>query len=277
MDSIIEIDNCSKSYKTWSGYVHALKKVSFNIEPGSICGLIGPNGAGKTTLIKLILGLLKPTEGKIKVFGKNKVDKNSKQQIGFLPEESYLYDFLSIRETVEFAAKLYTNKNHGLSRVEDLLKMVGLEGRDDRKISQCSKGMARRTALAQALVHDPKFIILDEPTSGFDPMGVSDMKSIMLSLKEEGKTILLCSHQLADIEAVCDNIVVFYEGNLVVNGSVQDLLKESKNNMYQIASEKRDLFESLLKNERIDYEFVRSNKGLENFFISSIKKWIANS
>ncbi len=257
--------------------MHALKKVSFNIEPGSICGLIGPNGAGKTTLIKLILGLLKPTEGKIKVFGKNKVDKNSKQQIGFLPEESYLYDFLSIRETVEFAAKLYTNKNHGLSRVEDLLKMVGLEGRDDRKISQCSKGMARRTALAQALVHDPKFIILDEPTSGFDPMGVSDMKSIMLSLKEEGKTILLCSHQLADIEAVCDNIVVFYEGNLVVNGSVQDLLKESKNNMYQIASEKRDLFESLLKNERIDYEFVRSNKGLENFFISSIKKWIANS
>jgi len=274
---ILEVNNCSKSYKTWSGYVHALKKVSFSIEPGTICGLIGPNGAGKTTLIKLILGLLKPSEGSIKVFGKNKVDKKSKQQIGFLPEESYLYDFLSIRETIEFAAKLYSNKEHGLSRVDHLLKLVGLDGKEDRKISQCSKGMTRRTALAQAIVHDPKFIILDEPTSGFDPIGVSDMKSIMTTLKDEGKTILLCSHQLADIEAVCDNIVIFYEGNLVVNGHVEHLLKESKKNIYQVPSDKGKELESLLKDKKIDYDFIKSNKGLENFFISSIKKWVANS
>ena len=277
MEKILEIKNCSKTFQTWTGKIPALNNVSFDIEPGKICGLIGPNGAGKTTLIKMILGLLKPSSGNIKVFEKEKVDKEAKQNIGFLPEESYLYDFLNIRETVEFAAKLYANKEKGLSRIDGLLEMVGLSGKQERKISQCSKGMARRAALAQAIVHDPQFIILDEPTSGFDPIGVADMKNIIRTLKGEDKTILLCSHQLADVEAVCDDIVVLFEGNLVQSGEVKTLLKGSERFSYKVSSDNNKELETLLKNHGADYEFVKSNKGLENFFIDSIREWKANS
>jgi len=277
LEKILEIKNCSKTFQTWKGKIPALNNVSFDIEPGKICGLIGPNGAGKTTLIKMILGLLKPSSGNIKVFEKEKVDKEAKQNIGFLPEESYLYDFLNIRETVEFAAKLYANKEKGLSRIDGLLEMVGLSGKQERKISQCSKGMARRAALAQAIVHDPQFIILDEPTSGFDPIGVADMKNIIRTLKGEDKTILLCSHQLADVEAVCDDIVVLFEGNLVQSGEVKTLLKGSERFSYKVSSDNNKELETLLKNHGADYEFVKSNKGLENFFIDSIREWKANS
>ena len=278
MSDIVTLKNCYKTYRTWKSQVHALKNIDFSIKKGSVHGLIGPNGAGKTTLIKLILGLIRPSKGSINIFGNNNLDKNAKQKIGFLPEETYLYDFLSIRETIEFAAKLYKNKEHGLSRIDSLIQLVGLQGKADRKISECSKGMARRAALAQTIVQDPEFVILDEPTSGFDPVGVSDMKNIIKSLKNDGKTILLCSHQLADVQAVCDYITVLYQGNLITQGEVKTLLNTEKKDTYNIINNEKEIdIPALLKNNTIEFEHSHTDKSLEDFFIKTIKKWSLNT
>ena len=223
----IAVQNLTKKY----GFLHphhALRGLSFQVFEGRTCGLLGPNGAGKTTVFNAILGLIRPTSGELKVLGVSKLKAEDREHIGFLPEESYLYPFLTVRETLEFAADLYPNSKSLRSKIPDVLELVELTHATSRKISQCSKGMRRRTALAQTLLHDPSLIILDEPTSGFDPMGIAMMKSIIGDLHAQGKTILLCSHQLKEVQDLCQDVVILSNGKAVASGSMDELVPDNR-------------------------------------------------
>ncbi|MCH2152347.1 MAG: ABC transporter ATP-binding protein [Phycisphaerales bacterium] len=206
----------------------AVDRVDFEIRPGEIFGLLGPNGSGKSTTIKMILGLLHKTSGRLVVFGKNPNDVAIKRRIGFLPEESYLYRFLNARETLDYYGRLFQlDRSTRKRRTEELLEMVGLSNVAHRPIGEFSKGMTRRIGIAQALVNDPDFLILDEPTSGLDPIGTKQVKDLLLQLKARNKTILLSSHLLSDVQDVCDRMVMLYGGTIQAQGTVQDLLQDT--------------------------------------------------
>lgn len=205
--------------------VEAVKDLDLDIRPGEVFGLLGPNGSGKTTTIKMLLGLLYPTRGRISVFGKSPTDVAVKARIGFLPEESYLYRFLVAEETLDFYGRLFQlPKKVRKDRIDRLLDMVGLKHEAKRRMGEYSKGMARRIGLAQALINDPEFLILDEPTSGLDPIGARQIKDVIRALGRKGKTILLSSHVLSDVEDVCDRVTILYGGQQRAVGEVNDLL-----------------------------------------------------
>ncbi|MCB9845286.1 MAG: ABC transporter ATP-binding protein [Phycisphaeraceae bacterium] len=203
----------------------AVDNLTFQVNPHEVFGLLGPNGSGKSTTIKMILGLLRPTRGRVAVFGAPPTDVATKNRVGYLPEESYLYGFLNARETLEYYAKLF-----GLAskvrqkRVEELIEMVGLSGAQFRPVREYSKGMQRRIGIAQALINDPDFLILDEPTTGLDPIGTRQVKDLILRLAERGKTILLSSHLLADVEDVVDRMIILYGGTKREEGTCDELL-----------------------------------------------------
>lgn len=227
---IIETRNLTKIYRDFWGRrkVPALKALDLEIRKGEIFGLLGPNGSGKTTTIKLLLGLLFPTSGESLIFGRAANDVSVKERIGYLPEESYLYRFLNAEETLDFYGRLFDMPAAmRRQRVADLIEMVGLTRARRRQLKEYSKGMTRRIGLAQALINDPEVIILDEPTTGLDPIGIREMKDLILHLKSEGKTILMCSHLLADVQDVCDRIGVLYQGELKELGRVSDLVQVS--------------------------------------------------
>lgn len=207
--------------------VEAVKDLDLEIRPGEVFGLLGPNGSGKTTTIKLLLGLLYPTRGRISVFGKSPSDVAVKARIGFLPEESYLYRFLVAEETLDFYGRLFRlPRRVRKERIDRLLDMVGLKHEASRRIGEYSKGMARRIGLAQALINDPEFLILDEPTSGLDPLGAKQIKDLIRELGRKGKTILLSSHVLSDVEDVCDRVTILYGGQQRAVGQVNELLRQ---------------------------------------------------
>ena len=225
---IVETRNLSKVYRDFWGRqkVRALKALDLEIRQGEVFGLLGPNGSGKTTTIKLLLGLLFPTSGQALVFGREATDVKKNERLGYLPEESYLYRFLNAEETLDFYGRLFdmpaaTRKK----RAAELIQMVGLERAKRRQLREYSKGMARRIGLAQALINDPELVVLDEPTSGLDPIGTREIKDLILRLKAEGKTVLMSSHLLADVEDVCDRIAILHEGELKELGRVDSLLK----------------------------------------------------
>ncbi len=225
---IVETRNLSKVYRDFWGRqkVRALKALDLEIRRGEIFGLLGPNGSGKTTTIKLLLGLLFPTGGKALVFGKDATDVSKNERLGYLPEESYLYRFLNAEETLDFYGRLFDMPAAvRKKRAAELIKMVGLERAKRRQLREYSKGMARRIGVAQALINDPELIFLDEPTSGLDPIGTREMKDLILRLKSEGRTVLMSSHLLADVEDVCDRIAILHEGELKELGRVDALLK----------------------------------------------------
>lgn len=225
---IIETRNLSKVYRDFWGRqkVRALKALDLEIRRGEIFGLLGPNGSGKTTTIKLLLGLLFPTSGQALVFGKDATDVSKNERLGYLPEESYLYRFLNAEETLDFYGRLFDMPaTVRKKRAAELIKMVGLERAKRRQLREYSKGMARRIGVAQALINDPELILLDEPTSGLDPIGTREMKDLILRLKSEGRTVLMSSHLLADVEDVCDRIAILHEGELKELGRVDALLK----------------------------------------------------
>src|ERR1700729_3243622 len=226
---VVETRSLTKVYRDFWGRRKktALNALSLEIRRGEIFGLLGPNGSGKTTTIKLLLGLLFPTDGEAFLFGLPAADVRKNERIGYLPEESYLYRFLNAEETLDFYGRLFKMPaKQRRERADSLIKMVGLEGARRRQLKEYSKGMTRRIGLAQALINDPDLVLLDEPTSGLDPIGTREMKDLILRLKQEGKTVVMCSHQLADVQDVCDRIAILYAGELKVSGKVDELLQE---------------------------------------------------
>lgn len=227
-EPVIETRNLSKTYRDFWGRqkVRALKPLDLSIHRGEIFGLLGPNGSGKSTTIKLLLGLLFPTSGRAIVLGRDATEVKKNERIGYLPEETYLYKFLNAEETLDFYGRLFDMPaSVRKQRTESLIEMVGLGHAKRRQMREYSKGMARRLGLAQALINDPELILLDEPTSGLDPIGTREMKDLILKLKAEGKTILMCSHLLADVQDVCDRIAILHQGELKELGRVDALLK----------------------------------------------------
>ncbi len=224
---VIETRNLTKVYRDFWGRqkVRALKALDLEIREGEIFGLLGPNGSGKSTTIKLLLGLLFPTSGRALVFDKDSSDVGKNARIGYLPEESYLYKFLNAEETLDFYGRLFDmTAPQRRQRVAELIDMVGLNWAKQRQLKEYSKGMTRRIGLAQALINDPELIMLDEPTTGLDPIGTREMKDLILRLKSQGKTVLMCSHLLADVQDVCDRIAILHQGELKELGRVDSLL-----------------------------------------------------
>ncbi len=218
--------------------VVAVDHLDFEIHAHEVFGLLGPNGSGKTTTIKIMLGLLYPTRGRMVVMGRAPTDVAIKSRIGYLPEESYLYRFLNARETLDYYGRLFQiPRRDRQRRVEQLLEMVGLTREARRRVGEYSKGMARRIGLAQALINDPDLLILDEPTTGLDPIGTREIKDLILFLnRDKQKTILLCSHLLADVEDVCQRVAVLYGGRRQTMGNIHELL--SQENLTQITTER---------------------------------------
>ncbi|MCH8880151.1 MAG: ATP-binding cassette domain-containing protein [Planctomycetes bacterium] len=207
--------------------VAAVQDLNLEVRRGEVFGLLGPNGSGKSTTIKMLLGLLYPTRGRISLFGRPPTDVATKARIGFLPEESYLYRFLNARETLQLYAKLFRlDAKVRASRIEKLLEMVGLQHQAKRRIGEYSKGMARRIGLAQALINDPDFLILDEPTTGLDPIGTRQIKELIRELASRGKTVLLSSHLLSDVQDVCDRFCILYGGRVQAVGDIDELLRQ---------------------------------------------------
>ena len=225
---VVSARNLTKVYRDFWGRqkVRALNALDLEIREGEVFGLLGPNGSGKTTTIKLLLGLLFPTSGEVTVFGQDATEVTKNERIGYLPEESYLYRFLNANETLDFYGRLFDiSTAERKRRTEELIEMVGLTWAARRPLKEYSKGMTRRIGLAQALINDPDLVVLDEPTTGLDPSGTRDMKDLILRLKSEGKTVILCSHLLADVQDVCDRIAILYQGELKELGRVDRLLK----------------------------------------------------
>ncbi len=227
-DVIVETRNLSKTYRDFWGRRKkvALKPLDLEIRRGEIFGLLGPNGSGKTTTLKLLLGLIFPTSGEALVFGSEATDVRKNERIGYLPEESYLYKFLDAEETLDFYGRLFDMPpDERRRRALMLIEMVGLARDRKRQLREYSKGMTRRIGVAQALINDPELVMLDEPTSGLDPIGTREMKDLIVDLKARGKTVIMCSHLLADVEDVCDRIAVLHQGELKELGRVEDLLR----------------------------------------------------
>ena len=224
---VLQTRALSKVYRDFWGRqkVRALKALDLEVRRGEVFGLLGPNGSGKTTTMKLVLGLLFPTEGEALVFGRPATDVAKNERLGYLPEESYLYKFLTAEETLDFYARLFDMPaDKRAERTDSLIKLVGLDKARKRQLQEYSKGMTRRIGLAQALVNDPELILLDEPTSGLDPIGTREMKDMILRLKDEGKTVVMCSHLLPDVQDVCDRIAILHQGELKELGRVDELL-----------------------------------------------------
>src|SRR6201981_2699050 len=203
----------------------AVDNVDFDVRRGEVFALLGPNGSGKSTTVKMLLGLLYPTRGHIEVFGHSPRHVATKSRIGYLPEESYLYRYLDSDETLDFFGNLFAlPSGDRRQRAEQLLDMVGLTKARRRQVGEFSKGMQRRIGLAQALINDPDLVILDEPTSGLDPIGCREVKDLILALAPRGKTVILSSHLLSDVEDVCDRVVIYYGGRIQAMGTLNELL-----------------------------------------------------
>ena len=224
---VVSVRGLTKVFKDFWGRpkARAVDNADFEVRRGEVFGLLGPNGSGKSTTVKLMLGLLYPTKGHIEVFGHSPRHVATKSRIGYLPEESYLYRYLNSRETLDFFGNLFRlTRNERKDRTEQLLEMVGLSQTRMRAVGEFSKGMQRRIGLAQALINDPDLVILDEPTSGLDPIGCREVKDVILALARRGKTVILSSHLLADVEDVCDRVVIYYGGKVQARGTLKELL-----------------------------------------------------
>ena len=207
----------------------AVNDIDFEIQEGEVVGLLGPNGSGKSTTVKMILGLLYPTGGQLSVLGRSPRAVETKREIGYLPEESYLYKYLTAEETLDFFGALFgLSRAERARRIEQLLDMVGMLHARRRRVGEFSKGMQRRIGLAQAMINDPAFLILDEPTAGLDPLGCKEVKDLILMLKKRGKTVLITSHLLSDIEDVCDRVIILYGGKIRAEGALDALLEVNK-------------------------------------------------
>lgn len=205
--------------------LRAVDHLNLRVEPGQVYGLLGPNGSGKSTTIKILLGLLEPTTGECAIFGVESRRVEARREVGYLPESPYFYRHLSGRELVAFYARMCGMRGATMhSRISEVLATVGLFEAAERQVGTYSKGMLQRVGLAQALVHDPKLLILDEPTAGVDPVGSAAISELILKLKAQGKTVLITSHLLGQIEDICDRVAILDRGKLILEGAVQELV-----------------------------------------------------
>lgn len=223
----VEIRHLVKDFKTSFKRqpLRAVDDVSIRIMPGEVYGLIGPNGSGKSTTMKALLGLVAPTLGRCAIFGKDSLKVDSRNEVGFLPENPYFYKHLSGKETLEFYGKLCGIRGAALKdRVTELLELVDLTGASHRRIGGYSKGMLQRIGLAQALIQQPRLVILDEPTAGVDPIGSREIRDLIFKLREQGITVFLCSHLLEQVQEVCDHVGIIFRGKMVKEGKLEDLI-----------------------------------------------------
>lgn len=276
MEYAIETFSLTKVFSDWWGRnkVCAVDELNLKIHTNEVFGLLGPNGSGKTTTLKLLLGLLHPTKGKAVVLGGDGSDPKITTRVGFMPEESYLYKYLNARETLDFYGRLFSlAPKVRQMRTEALLDMVGLKAVANRAVGTFSKGMARRIGLAQALINDPDLLILDEPTTGLDPIGTRQIKDLIIELAKRGKTILLCSHLLADVEDVCDRIAILYGGRIQAEGQVRDLLQRADKRQITTSSISKaalEQIEQIIQQEQADYDVSSPMEKLETFFIETV-------
>ena len=255
----------------------AVDGIDFEVRRGEIFGLLGPNGSGKSTTIKMILGLLKKSKGRLAVFGKSPHDVNVKHRIGYLPEESYLYQFLDARETLDYYAKLFgLDARTRQRRIDELLDMVGLAAVQHRQVREYSKGMQRRIGIAQALINDPEFLILDEPTTGLDPLGTRQVKDLIIQLGKRGKTILLSSHLLSDVEDCVDRMVILYGGKIRAQGTCDDLLEAKERTVIETEDLGPEAVEEirgvLARHHRHISRVSRPRQKLEDLFIDIVER-----
>jgi ABC-2 type transport system ATP-binding protein len=278
---VVETRRLTKVYRDFWGRQkkRALNALDLTIHRGEIFGLLGPNGSGKTTTIKLLLGLLFPTEGDALVFGEPAAQVAKNERIGYLPEESYLYKFLNAEETLDFYGRLF-NLSPAVreQRAQKLIEMVGLANDKRRILKEYSKGMRQRIGLAQALINEPELVILDEPTSGLDPLGTRWMKDLIIRLRQQGTTIIMCSHRLDDVQDVCDRIAILYDGELQELGQVDDLVRiaervEVQASGLKLSEELRQELEAVFQRHGGSLESVgHPTTTLEELFLHIVKE-----
>lgn len=244
MEVVVRLDKVVKDFPAgWTGIkVRALDHVDLEVRRGRVFGLLGPNGSGKSTAMKLMLGLMRPNSGSVEVFGAPAGDPASRARMGFLPEAPYFPGFLTGCEWVSYMGSLSGMRGKGLaSRVGEVLAMVDMEEAGRRPLGTYSKGMLQRIGLAQALVHDPDLLILDEPTAGLDPMGTQATGDLVRRLKDEGKTVIFCSHLLAHVESICDDIALLHRGHLLVAGALDELLTDETTRLLNVSGWRPEL------------------------------------
>jgi len=255
----------------------AVKDLNLRIEPGEVYGLLGPNGSGKSTTLKIILGLVSPTRGRTEIFGRDSRLVQSRDAVGFLPENPYFQKFLTGKETLRFFGRLCGLRGAKLkNRVNELLDLVELSKARNRRLGTYSKGMLQRIGLAQALIHDPKLVVLDEPTAGVDPAGSRDIRDLILDLKRRGITVLLSSHLLAQAQEICDRVGILADGVLVREGHLQELIAIENQTEFVIADASDELvreIESFVNRSRAKLiERRKSTTTLERLFLEATAK-----
>lgn len=276
----VEIQNLVKCYP--SAFKHqlfrAVDDVSISIRQGEVYGLIGPNGSGKSTTMKALLGLVAPTSGSCKVFGNDAIKVDSRQHIGFLPENPYFYKHQTAEETLKFYGKLCGMRGVELrERVDELLELVSLTDARRRRLGGYSKGMLQRVGLAQALIQSPKLVVLDEPTAGVDPLGSRQIRDLIFTLKERGVTVFLCSHLLEQVQEVCDRVGIIFKGKMVCNGALDELtsIDHQRELVLDHADDALMAEIEALVSARAGVKIIRSGKprtSLEQLFIEKAKE-----
>jgi ABC-2 type transport system ATP-binding protein len=279
-ENVVAVRGLTKVFKDFWGRpkARAVDNVDFEVRRGEVFGLLGPNGSGKSTTVKMLLGLLYPTKGHIEVFGKSPRNVQTKSRIGYLPEESYLYRYLNSKETLDFFGNLFDlPAKDREQRAEQLLEMVGLGKTQTRVVGEFSKGMQRRIGLAQALINDPDLVVLDEPTAGLDPIGCREVKDLILALAKRGKTVILSSHLLSDVEDVCDRVVIYYGGRIQAMGTLKELLAKPDTLRITTPVLPRETLDKVLQLIRRDVadDSVRVDnptQNLESYFLDVVQK-----
>lgn len=279
----VEIRDLHKQFKrSWGRRgVYAVKGISLTVPAGSIYGLIGPNGSGKSTVMKTLIGLLRPTAGKCFVFGRLAHAPQNRRNIGFLPENPYFYKFLTGEETLKFYGKLCGLHGTALKeKTAELLSLTGLEDAAKRRLNGYSKGMLQRIGLAQALIQEPRLVVLDEPTAGVDPIGARAIRDLILELKRRGVTVFLCSHLLAQVQEICDRVGIVCQGLLIAEGSMSELTRNRERSEVLIDRASPALLEEINRliaadpNARLIFSGATSDS-LEEIFLRGVRQQIA--
>ncbi len=276
-DLVLDARGLAKSFRDFWGRlkVEAVHDVSFEIRRGEIFGLLGPNGSGKSTTLKMLLGLLRPNAGELRIFGLPPGHRDVCARLGYLPEENHVYPQLTPEETLDFYGRLFNlDRGERRRRTRQLLEMTGLQHARRRRVGEFSKGMARRIGLAQALINDPALIVLDEPTSGLDPLACRQVKDLLLMLRQRGKTVILSSHLLADVEDICQRILIMFQGRVIVQGAVRSLLEDPALCRFAVpapdTATQRQIVDALRRITGSDPEMDRPCRTLEQFFLQKL-------